>query len=69
MDGQAGVDEASIRSEVTEAVAMRGVMKLNDFWDRKRSDPALSNIDLVTELYVTMRRAIVNKLESQGGQG
>lgn len=50
-------DESTIRKELTDAVLTAGVMAFCDWKDRRRGDPALSRIDMVSDIYVAMRRA------------
>lgn len=63
-DRQAGADrpdETSIRNEITEAVLMAGVAAFNDYRERRKSDDGLSKFDMVSDIYVAMRRAAARK--------
>lgn len=51
------VDETTIRMEITEAVLMAGVMAFSDYKERRKTDAALSKFDMVSDIYVAMRRA------------
>jgi hypothetical protein len=58
------IDETSARKEITEAVLMAGVMAFSDYKERRKADAALSKFDMVTDIYVAMRRAAA---EAAGG--
>jgi hypothetical protein len=50
-------DETAIRSEITDAMIVAGVMAYHDWADRKRTDKALSVRDLVSDMWLAFRRA------------
>jgi hypothetical protein len=50
-------DEASIRRDISDAVTMAGLMALERWKERREADAALSEADLVADVYVAMRRA------------
>ena len=52
-----GIDETTARRELTDAMLMAGVMALVDWRERKKTDPGLSDADLISAIWVAFRRA------------
>ena len=50
-------DETTVRRELTDAMIVAGGMAYTDWLDRCRTDPGLTVNDLVSDVYVRMRRA------------
>ena len=51
------IDETTARRELTDAMLLAGMMALVDWRDRKRTDPELSDADLISAIWVAFRRS------------
>jgi hypothetical protein len=52
-----GSDESTFRAEITQAMIVGGVIAYSEWKENRKVDPDLSTADLVSSIYVHMRRA------------